>query len=288
VEFTNPQPLSEAMQIAQQRKLLPTNVGSAEITQWGDELKRFSVFSARTTNADYLQAIKNVTEDLLQGEFNEATAKMLLKAKLIQLDYDPARGFPGDVNIPPATPGSLQDLSSDTRLQLVVRTQMRQMANLGYRQQGMTPGSLFSFPAWELVRIYPKQVPRGSAKSKSLGWPARWKDAGGTLYGGRMIAPKADKVWTKLGDNNLFDDAIGTDYPPFAFNSGMGWTAVSRGACEALGVPIDKTPPAPPKGIDMAQLSVKGIDREFLQELRNALDIEIREGYARLKEQSKT
>jgi hypothetical protein len=128
-----------------------------------------------------------------------------------------------------------------------------------------------------LIRIYPRKVPRDN-------WPARWTAAGGKLYAGRMIAEKSSPVWEQLGSTDLFSDGIGTDYPPFAFNSGMGWSQVSKGTCERLGVPISdaqKVKAAP--AIDAARASVKGIDREFLLNLRKLLDVEISEGYAKLK-----
>jgi hypothetical protein len=280
MEFTEPLPFTEAMRIARDRNLLPTNLTSAQIAEWDDELKRLSVFSARTNHAGYLQTIKDVTLRILNGEINEATGRALLQDKLDELSYDPQRGgFPGleDPNIPPAEPGSLRDLSSNKRTQLVLRTQMRQMANRGYREQSTTPAALFSFPAWELIRIYPRTVPRDD-------WPLRWAEAGGKLYDGRMIAEKSSPVWEQLGSVDLFSDGIGTDYPPFAFNSGMGWMQVSRRTCEQLGVPISdaqKVKAAP--RLDDTRMSVKGIDREFLVKLRDDLNLEIEKGIARLK-----
>src|SRR5581483_3835937 len=169
MEFTDPVPLTDAVRIARDHGVLPTTLSSSQIAEWDDELKNLSVFSARTNHAGYLQEIKDTVQGLLKGEFNEATARMQLQQKLQELQYDPQlRGFPGlEEGIPPAEPGSLRDLSSDKRTQLIVRTQMRQMANRGYREQGTTPGALRAFPAWELIRIYPRLVPRGSALSKS-------------------------------------------------------------------------------------------------------------------------
>jgi hypothetical protein len=244
-----------------------------------EELKRLAVFLGGTNHAGYLQAVKDVVEKLLQGQINEATARMILQQKLQELQYDPARGFPGleDANTPPAEPGSLRDLSSDARTQLVVRTLMRLIANRCYRERGVTEGSLFAFPAWELIRIYPQNIPRRPS------WPDRWRAVGGEFYGGRMIARKDDPVWGKLGDRELFSDAVGTDYPPFAFNSGMGWRQISRRACNELGIPLDDIKAPKAIAIERQQLRVKGIDDEFLRNLRDALDVEIREGIARLR-----
>jgi hypothetical protein len=279
MQFTEPTELTDALRIARDRAVLPATASSAQIAEWGEELKRLAVFLAGTNHAGYLQVIKDTVEKLLQGKFNEATARMILQQKLHELQCDPARGFPGleDANTPPPEPGSLRDVSSDVRTQLVLRTLMRLMANRGCRQQGMTEGALFTFPAWELIRIYPQNVPRRPS------WPDRWRAVGGQFYVGRMIARKDDPVWAKLGDRELFDDAIGTDYPPFAFNSGMGWRQISRDACKQFGIPVDDIKVPEAAKIEAAQLSVKGIDKEFLRGLRKSLDVEIREGVAKLR-----
>lgn len=285
MEFTEPLDFQEALRIASDRNLLPTNLSSAQIAEWDAELKNLSVFSARTNQIAHLQKIKDLAEDLLKGEFNEATARALLQDSADALSYDPARGFPGlDENgltgsIPPAEPGSLRDLSSETRTQLIVRTQMRQMANRGYREQGTSPDALFQFPAWEFTRIYPRTNPRTD-------WLDRWAESGGLIYGGRMIAEKGSPVWAAMGSKTLFSDAIGTDYPPFWYNSGGGWRQVSRANCTALGVPLSaKATPAP--RLDQVEQAAK-FDPKFLKQLRDELDVEISEGVARLKSGSRS
>jgi len=85
---------------------------------------------------------------------------------------------------------------------------------------------LAAFPCWELVRIIPVRVERD--------WKARWKEVGGQLYEGRMIAPKGDLIWGELG--SAFDDSLDVDYPPFAFNSGMGWREIGPAEARRLGV----------------------------------------------------
>jgi hypothetical protein len=92
-------------------------------------------------------------------------------------------------------------------------------------------------PAWELVRVLPVEVPRD--------WPSRWIIAGGRMSeGGRMIALKGDPVWGELGSYQNFQDALGVDHPPFAFNSGMGWQEVPAREVRRLGItgPDGETP----------------------------------------------
>ena len=58
---------------------------------------------------------------------------------------------------------------------------------------------------------------------------ARWAAAGGTFFGGRMIALKTDPIWREI-------NRFGVDYPPFDFNSGMDVVDVDRDEAEAIGL----------------------------------------------------
>jgi hypothetical protein len=63
----------------------------------------------------------------------------------------------------------------------------------------------------------------------------RWIIAGGKSHpSGRIIALKGDPVWGELGSYDNFDDALGVDHPPFAFNSGMRWKEISAAECRSL------------------------------------------------------
>jgi hypothetical protein len=247
---------------------MPTAASSAELRDVPEQIRRRSMFSARTTNAGYVQEIKNMTDSLLQGEFNEATARAKLQDMLDSLGYDPSRHFgsPADADIPAAGKGSLRDLSSDRRIKLVLDTQERQAANYGYMLQGESDLARWQFPCWELVRIYPRATERTGNKS----WPSRWASLGGQFYGGRMIAPKDDPIWEALGSSGNFDDALDTPYPPWAYNSGMGWRQVPREECAALGViPADFMPEfQQPDFLSDLRAEAQRFDPEFLSALQ--------------------
>ena len=59
-----------------------------------------------------------------------------------------------------------------------------------------------------------------------------------------MIALKGDPIWGELGSYDNFDDALGVDHPPFAFNSGMGWRELAASKVTRLGItgPDGETP----------------------------------------------
>lgn len=216
---------------ASARGLLPTHLSSAELRSLDADVRRRSVFSARTTNLQYTQAIKDIVDQLAAGEINEATGRNILQTTIDLLGYDPAVGFPGDAlkGIPPAEVGTLRDLSSGKRIKFVLDTQERLVSNYGHWTAGQDDLARFAFPAYELVRIFPRDKERDD-------WPERWVRAGGELLEGRMVAAKDDPVWDALGSSAEFDDGLDNPYPPFAFGSGMGWRDVPREEAIALGI----------------------------------------------------
>ncbi len=245
--------LTDALRIASQRGLLPTSLGSEELRQaYANSLIKASVISARTANLDYLAKIKAVIDRLINGGYDNDKPKLRLELKqtLQALDYTPEGGFPTDLagSVPPAEKGSLQDLGSNRRLNLILDTQQQLVTGKSQQLQGFDHIALKYAPAWELVRIAWRRVPRGIDEG-SIAWPQRWVQAGGiiTFDGGRsrMIALKTSPVWEELGSSSLFDDALDTEHPPFAFNSGMGWLPVSLSECLRLG--IDVGGQVPPK-----------------------------------------
>lgn len=279
--FPAPIRFEEAMRIAQDRELIATGLSSMQLRDLGVDLLQGAVFSARTTDARYVQAIKDWTEALIEGNANLATARMALESMLDQLGYTPEHGFPGDrqKGVPPAERGSLRDLGSETRINLVLNTQVRMMLGAGFRIAGQQPDRLWQYPCWELVRVASRRVPRGSAESHTEGWPARWRACGGEIVGGRMIARKDDPIWDRLGDPSIFSDGLGNPYPPFAFNSGYGVREESRTESEHLGI-LDPATAVSAMPVDLLQHfreEAENFDPQVLDELTKEAQIVVTE-----------
>ncbi len=248
IDFSRDPKVTDALQQWRGRAPWPTEFGSADLRGFSREVRQRAVFSARTTNADYLGEVAEVVDDILANKINMAQGRVRLMHKLKVLGYDPAKGFPKDMaNVPPAERGSLQDLGSYQRLKLVLETNVRKAMNYGRLLAGMAPYMRREYPAWELKRLYNRDVPRGTPDSHSVGWQRRWRDAAESVqWEGvwqpksegttRMIALKASAIWKALGEGagGHDGDALGDPFPPFAFNSGMGWVAVGRSAWDSL------------------------------------------------------
>lgn len=275
------QEILTALRIAQRRGILPTRLGTAELRGLAAGIRAGAVFSARTTSAIYLTRMKEVLDALTGGELDLPATRLALKEMLDALGYTPEGGFPQEPSgtVPPAVAGTLEDLRSDRRLNLILRTQEALMNGAAQKLRGTEEQAVRMFPAWELVRVDERRVPRD--------WPARWvlalenldrpaepvRDAQGGI---RLVAMKGDPIWAALGSSELFNDALDVDHPPFAFESGMGWRAVPAAEVEALGV----TGPAgePLKDIVDAlprpKASTAGIDPGVLARLKAELDAE--------------
>lgn len=268
-------------------------MGTAELSELEARILERAVFSARTTNAVYLQELRDRIQRLIADgyEGDQAQLRLELKQILAELGYDPVNGFPGDakLGIPAARPGSLQDLSSDRRINLILDTQIELMGGKGQQQRGLEAAALDLFPAWELVRVRTVETPRD--------WHTRWGIAGGRKIKDaegrvRLVAHKLDEIWSVLGDRSLFKDALGVAHPPFAFSSGMAWQAVDADEWADLmklnGIKPSKaeagTLPANVLQMPPATISTDGLSKSSVERMMAKLkNVEQRDGKLTLK-----
>jgi len=241
-------PRFDAAKVSATRALLPTSLGSRAIRDAiAEDVRARAFFFSRGSNLLVVSRAKELIDQVIDGELDRATARWQIKEIMKAAGYTPQGGFPEDIagSVPPAEVGSIQDLSSDKRINFIIDTQVKLMQGRGLQLRGSTPGMLKQFPAWELVRVSARRAPRNwggihsepPTKAGGIDPRPRWIIAGGRdLPGGRLIALKGDPVWGELGASGNFDDALDVDYPPFAFNSGMGWRDVTRAECVRLGV----------------------------------------------------
>ena len=244
--FSRVMKLAEVVAALGKKRLLPSALSSTEQRDvFSSAVRAVSFFSARTTNAAYLQTLRDAVARVIGAGYESdlGAFRQLMRETAAALGYTPEAGFPGSEatgtpsdaaqGVPTAAPGSLQDLTSDRRLNLIARWQERIYYGAGEKAAALEPARVRVAPAWELVRFEPREVPRGTADAQGViaseGWPARWKKAGGPEWqDGRLIALKTDPVWTALGDESLFTDAMGIDHPPFWYNSGCGRREILR------------------------------------------------------------
>ncbi len=242
-----PVPFAEAIRLLREKQLLPTSLNSVQLQGIEAAIRRYSTFSATVTDAAYLQRISDVVTGIVDPQsrggapgsyMDRPTARLALKEFLQSIGYTPE----------PGKEGTIEDLASDARTDLVVRMNTELAQGFGQHVQANNAVVLDAFPCQELFRLEDRQVARN--------WPARWRGAGGRFFdNGRMIARKDDPVWTLIS-------RFGNPYPPFDYNSGMWVKPVPRAVAVRLGVITADTTVAaslvafaPPPALNVAGVS---------------------------------
>ena len=226
-------PFADALRYARDRRLLPNDMTSAELAQLPVEVAQGAVMSAGVIEADVLQLVKDRIETMASGLSqapgalpNKASLRTELKELLQAIDYQPEA----------RKEGTIQDLRTDARLNLIIDTQLKMAHGYGQWRQSQSEGALLISPCAEFKRVAPRRVPRGYKLRSGViipenprYWQDRWVRAGGAIYAGRMIAPVNDPVWEALS-------RFGLPYDPVDFNTGYARRPVSRAEAVKLGV----------------------------------------------------
>jgi hypothetical protein len=191
---------------------LPTDASSADLSRLPVAIRQQGLFSARLNTLGPIAQIGSAIQGILSGTRDMSEARRDIRAALRTAGYQP----PADAI------GGLRDHTSKTRLDLILQQNVRAARGYGKWAADMDPISLDLWPAQELIRIMARRNPRGD-------WKRRWTEAGGRLYGGRMIAIKTDPVWVNL-------NRFGVPYPPYDYGSGMGVMDIDRDQAVKLGL----------------------------------------------------
>jgi len=226
---------------------LPTGASSAELARLPAAIRRQALFSARLNTLGPLAQIGADIKGILDGNKSASEARRDIRRALAEAGYQPPNG----------AAGGLRDHTSRTRLDLILQQNVRAARGYGKWAADMDPDRLDLWPAQELVRVFARRVPRGT-------WKQRWAEAGGKLYGGRMIALKTSPVWTNIS-------RFQQPYPPYDYGSGMGVVDIDRDEAVKLGLlkEAETLTPEPAPFPDMAEARMP--DLESMPALRDAI-----------------
>ena len=241
----------EAIEQGAVKRLMPTTLKTAELNKLEAGLRERARFSAQVMDAKFLQEADTLIKSIVQPQpdaagvmtgMDQATARLKLSDYLKSVDYEPE----------PGKEGTIEDLSGDARLNLIIKTNVDMARGYGQWAKHQSTAVLDEWPAFVFERQEERVEPRD--------WPTRWAEAGGSFYPsddadypeGLMVALVNDPIWEEIS-------AFGLPYAPFDFNSGMGLRPLSRQECEEIGFELPEEPQEPE-------------DREFGDDIQASLE----------------
>lgn len=241
--------LSEAAQLLDGKVSVPSDMRTAEWSRLPQWQRERSFYMAGVARAEILEEFRAEAAAIADGKRGMEESRKRLEQFLTGVNYQPA----------PGEEGTIQDLRSMRRIHIALRTNVQLLQGWAQKERGLAAQG--AFPAWELVRFENRRMPRE--------WKERWERAGGKLINGRMIALKIDPIWLALGTEE--DDSLGVDYPPFAWGSGMGWRAISRRECKALGLSLDNDTQPERQVVSSPNESLQAAPKIAAPEIKTAL-----------------
>lgn len=179
-------------------------------------LRDRAFFSSQVTDAKILHAMRQNVAELVAGGKSPSEVRRDLRAYLYSIGYDAGENR-----------GTIKDLTTKARLDVMMKTNADQAKGYASHLRATTTGAILAFPAYELVRVERRKMPRD--------WSSRWTDAArkvgweGVARNGAMIALKTSPIWAALS-------RFGNPFPPFDFNSGMGVRDVKKSVCREIGL----------------------------------------------------
>ncbi len=272
-------PIDDAVRRVAGKALAATKLRTADIKLIPVEIRDRALFSA---GVDCIRTLQSMQDKL--NEWSDFLAKdpdraLMGRGKFVAEMRQELGASPGDS-------GSIEDLTSERRLNLVYDFQTTDAAGYADWKIGMDPDILDAFPAQELIRLESREVPRGFRRGKGgalvidpgKSWPERWEEAGGVLIDDRMVALKTDEIWSRISD---FD----RPFAPFAFNSGMGLRDVDRTEAEELGLlePGEAVEPMSAPFNENLSASAEDVDAEYLDLLKEWFGDKVKVGRGEMR-----
>jgi hypothetical protein len=222
VIFDRPIDFDQAIRFLDEKEIRPTDQTSAEIARDRVYFDHRGMFSAQTLSAQLLQEYQNQLVKMGKGETDMASARLAIKRMIAELEIE----APSEKEA-----GTITDLGSNSRIGLVLETNLAMARGFGQYRESMDPEVLAAWPAFELIRVGYRKVPREwiviwDQARLSLGNRTTATNAEAT---GRMVAKKGDPIWLAISD-------FGQPWPPFKYRSGMGLEDVIYDEAVQLGV----------------------------------------------------
>lgn len=268
-------PLAEAVEKINRRTPVGSALRSAEWEKMPLALRERSQFSAGVEEVRVMHTVQDGLRKLV-GSLRNEKGVYTDRSKVIA-EIGKVAEASGLTPRDEALRGTIQDITSERRAELIVDTQTQMTYGHTNWKAGQDRDMLEAFPAQELIRVEERLVKRDWGDSANGRWLQAARAVGDNdairIWGesGRMIALKTSRIWESLS-------RFGTPWPPFDFNSGMGVEDVSREEALALGLikPRQKITPIEEDFNAKLEVTKSGIGDEEWKRLKDQFGDQIR------------
>jgi len=259
MQFVKPLPFAEAIQKLGARTPIGSDLTSA---QWRDvpvALRERALFSSQVESLRFLQRAKDHVGDFLTGAREvlpdgQTALKLGSRAEFVkQLSaFAQAEGL-GPLD--PKDAGTIKDITSQKRLELIFDVQTHQAQAYGDWKQGSDPDVLDEFPAQRFIRVHDVKEPRT--------WHTQFENG---------VWLKSDvAAWIRINQD------FGVPWGPWGWGCGHDVEDVDRAEAEQLGlIQPGETPTSPELGFNSRlEASTRGLDPEFVNLMRQSFGDQI-------------
>ncbi len=243
-----------------QKVLVQSGINSNEWNSIQAQMRERAFFSSKVESARFLQDVRKTIAEELKAATPEPGKAGVSRRETISKIMERARkeGLSDGS-------GKLTDLGSVKRAALIADTNASFASGAVRRKADLSIGARAVYPAQELIRVKESKEKRD--------WKKRWRDAGGKLYSGRMIALVEDEIWKRISRFDL-------PYPPFDWGSGMGIRGIKRSEAVDLGVIEDDYVPEDVDDSDCdinhnLAVSTENLDDNAIESLKDAFGDQI-------------
>ncbi len=258
MQFVQPLPYTEALQKLGARSPIGSLLNSEQWKTVPLALRERAFFSSTIENIRFLQRARDAIADFLSGaretlptgEVALATGSRSEFVKQMS-QFAIAEGM-GPLD--PSQKGGLQDITSQTRLNLIFDINQQSSEDYGYWKQGMDPDVLDEFPAQRFIREVEVKTPRIIHQQNQ-----------------DVVRLKTDLgFWMTMNDPSI--GGFGVAWGPWGFGSGMGVEDVDRTEAEDLGLlqPGEQVKPVEKDFNDKLQASTTGLDPDLVATMQEA------------------
>ena len=257
MEFIAPIPFREALEKIGARGVIGAKLNSGE---WGAlpvALRERAFFSSQIESARFLQRARDSLTEFLSGARETVVSPSGKEAIALatgsrQEFVKQMQAFAIAEGMGPVAPedaGTIKDIRSQQRLELIHDVQTRQAQDFGYWQQGQDPDVLEAFPAQRFIRVLEVQQERDSHAP----------------YEGQVALKSDLDFWLRLNED------FGVPWGPWGWGCGHDVEDVDRAEAEGLGLiePGAAVEPVVKDFNERLEASTKGLDPDLEGLLRD-------------------